>query len=112
VYDTTLRTARRETNNFFGGRKKAHRPAVFDEAHFHYIEGGWPRFNPKRCALFEMAKAVKFLKNSRLTRSAVHRRPHTKPESCSNLKGLVKAGTPAAAYWSENRGDLHVNRNS
>ncbi|MGA2782438.1 MAG: citramalate synthase [Smithella sp.] len=106
VYDTTLRDGTQGEQTNFSAEEKMRIAQRFDEAHFHYIEGGWPGSNPKDVRFFEMAKAVKF-KNSRLTAFGSTRRPHTKPESCSNLKALVKAGTPAAAIVGKSW-DLHV----
>ena len=106
VYDTTLRDGTQGEQTNFSAEEKMRIAQRFDEAHFHYIEGGWPGSNPKDVRFFEMAKAVKF-KNSRLTAFGSTRRPHTKPESCANLKALVKAGTAAAAIVGKSW-DLHV----
>lgn len=106
IYDTTLRDGTQGEQINFSAEEKLRIAQRFDEAHFHYIEGGWPGSNPKDMRFFEMAKAVKF-KNSRLTAFGSTRRPHTKPESCPNLRALVKAGTPACALVGKSW-DLHV----
>jgi 2-isopropylmalate synthase len=106
VYDTTLRDGTQGEQTNFSAEEKMRIAQRFDEAHFHYIEGGWPGSNPKDVRFFEMAKSFKF-KNSRLTAFGSTRRPHTKPEACPNLKALVKAGTPAAAIVGKSW-DLHV----
>ncbi|MCX5850269.1 MAG: citramalate synthase [Deltaproteobacteria bacterium] len=106
VYDTTLRDGTQGEQTNFSAEEKLRIAQRLDDVHFHYIEGGWPGSNPKDMRFFEMAKAVKF-KNSRLTAFGSTRRPHTKPEACSNLKALVKAGTPAAAIVGKSW-DLHV----
>lgn len=106
VYDTTLRDGTQGEQTNFSAEEKMRIARRFDEAHFHYIEGGWPGSNPKDVRFFEMAKAFKF-KNSRLTAFGSTRRPHTKPESCPNLKALVKAGAPVAAVVGKSW-DLHV----
>ena len=106
IYDTTLRDGTQGEQTNFSAEEKLRIAQRCDETHFHYIEGGWPGSNPKDVRFFEMAKKVKF-KNSRLTAFGSTRRPHTKPESCPNLKALVKAGTPACAIVGK-AWDLHV----
>jgi 2-isopropylmalate synthase len=106
IYDTTLRDGTQGEQTNFSAEEKLRIAQRFDETHFHYIEGGWPGSNPKDMRFFEMAKAVKF-KNSRLTAFGSTRRPHTKPESCPNLKALMKAGTSACAIVGKSW-DLHV----
>lgn len=106
IYDTTLRDGTQGEQTNFSAEEKLRIAQRIDETHFHYIEGGWPGSNPKDVRFFEMAKKVKF-KNSRLTAFGSTRRPHTKPESCPNLKALVKAGTPACAIVGKSW-DLHV----
>ena len=106
IYDTTLRDGTQGEQTNFSAEEKLRIAQRCDETHFHYIEGGWPGSNPKDVRFFEMAKKVKF-KNSRLTAFGSTRRPHMKPESCPNLKSLVKAGTPACAIVGKSW-DLHV----
>jgi 2-isopropylmalate synthase len=106
IYDTTLRDGTQGEQTNFSAEEKLRIAQRFDETHFHYIEGGWPGSNPKDMRFFEMAKKVIF-KNSRLTAFGSTRRPYTKPESCPNLKALVKAGTLACAIVGKSW-DLHV----
>ncbi|MGD0021570.1 MAG: citramalate synthase [Smithellaceae bacterium] len=106
IYDTTLRDGTQGEQTNFSAEEKLRIAQRIDETHFHYIEGGWPGSNPKDVRFFEMAKKIKF-KNSRLTAFGSTRRPRTKPESCPNLKALVKAGTPACAIVGK-AWDLHV----
>ncbi|MFZ1036899.1 MAG: citramalate synthase, partial [Smithella sp.] len=90
VYDTTLRDGTQGEQTNFSAEEKLRIAQRLDDAHFDYIEGGWPGSNPKDSRFFEMAQNIKF-KNSRLTAFGSTRHPHTKPESCPNLKALVKA---------------------
>ncbi|MGA2526496.1 MAG: citramalate synthase [Smithellaceae bacterium] len=106
IYDTTLRDGTQGEQTNFSAEEKLRIAQRCDETHFHYIEGGWPGSNPKDVRFFEMAKKVNF-KNLRLTAFGSTRRPHMKPESCPNLKSLVKAGTPACAIVGK-AWDLHV----
>ncbi len=106
IYDTTLRDGTQGEQINFSAEEKLRIVQRFDEAHFHYIEGGWPGSNPKDLRFFEMAKDIT-LKNSRLTAFGSTRKPHTNPAACPNLKALVKAGTPAVAIFGKSW-DLHV----
>ena len=106
VYDTTLRDGTQGEQTNFSAEEKLRIARRLDDVHFDYIEGGWPGSNPKDIRFFEMAQTVKF-KNSRLTAFGSTRRPHTKPESCPNLKALVKAGTSVGAIVGKSW-DLHV----
>ncbi len=106
IYDTTLRDGTQGEQINFSAEEKLRIAQRFDEAHFHYIEGGWPGSNPKDLRFFEMAKDIHF-RNSRLTAFGSTRKPHTKPAVCPNLKALVKAGTPAVAIFGKSW-DLHV----
>jgi len=106
IYDTTLRDGTQGEQINFSAEEKLRIAQRFDEAHFHYIEGGWPGSNPKDMRFFEMAKTVQF-KNSKLTAFGSTRKPHIRAESCPNLKALVKAGTPAVTIFGK-AWDLHV----
>lgn len=106
VYDTTLRDGTQGEQTNFSAEEKLRIAQRLDDVHFHYIEGGWPGSNPKDARFFEMAKGIKF-KNARLTAFGSTRRTHTKAESCSNLKALIKAGTPVCAIVGKSW-DLHV----
>jgi 2-isopropylmalate synthase len=106
IYDTTLRDGTQGEQINFSAEEKLRIAQRLDEAHFHYIEGGWPGSNPKDLRFFEMAKDINF-KNSRLTAFGSTRKPHIKPSACPNLKALTKAGTPAVAIFGKSW-DLHV----
>ncbi|HPK53585.1 MAG TPA: citramalate synthase [Smithellaceae bacterium] len=106
IYDTTLRDGTQGEQINFSAEEKLRIAQRLDEAHFHYIEGGWPGSNPKDLRFFEMAKGVRF-KNSRLTAFGSTRKPHIKPSACPNLKALVKTDTPAVAIFGKSW-DLHV----
>lgn len=106
IYDTTLRDGAQGEQINFSAEEKLRIAQRFDEAHFHYIEGGYPGSNPKDMRFFEMAKDLNF-KNSRLTAFGSTRKPHIKPSACANLKALVKTGTPAVAIFGKSW-DLHV----
>ncbi|MEN6375879.1 MAG: citramalate synthase [Smithella sp.] len=106
IYDTTLRDGTQGEQINFSAEEKLRIAQRFDEAHFHYIEGGWPGSNPKDLRFFEMAKDVNF-KNSRLTAFGSTRKPHIKPSACENLNALVQAGTQAVAIFGKSW-DLHV----
>ena len=106
IYDTTLRDGTQGEQINFSAEEKLRIAQRLDEAHFHYIEGGWPGSNPKDLRFFEMAKGIK-LKNSRLTAFGSTRKPHIKPAACPNLKALIKAGTEAVAIFGKSW-DLHV----
>lgn len=106
IYDTTLRDGTQGEQINFSAEEKLRIARRLDEAHFHYIEGGWPGSNPKDLRFFEMAKEIKF-NNSRLTAFGSTRKPHIRPSACPNLNTLVKAGTPAVAIFGKSW-DLHV----
>jgi len=106
IYDTTLRDGTQGEQINFSAEEKLRIAQRLDEAHFHYIEGGWPGSNPKDLRFFEMAKRVKF-KNSRLTAFGSTRKPQIKTADCPNLKALIKAGTEAVAIFGKSW-DLHV----
>ena len=106
IYDTTLRDGTQGEQINFSAEEKLRIAQRLDEAHFHYIEGGWPGSNPKDLRFFEMAKDIKF-KNSRLTAFSSTRKPHIKPAACANMKALVKAGTQSVAIFGKSW-DLHV----
>ncbi len=106
IYDTTLRDGTQGEQINFSAEEKLRIAQRFDEAHFHYIEGGWPGSNPKDMRFFEMAKDVTF-KNSKLTAFGSTRKPHIRAESCPNLKALIKTGTPAVTIFGKSW-DLHV----
>jgi len=106
IYDTTLRDGTQGEQINFSAEEKLRIAQRFDEDHFHYIEGGWPGSNPKDVRFFEMAKEIKF-KNSKLTAFGSTRKPHIKPQSCPNLKALIKADTAVVAIFGKSW-DLHV----
>jgi len=106
IYDTTLRDGTQGEQINFSAEEKLRIAQRFDEANFHYIEGGWPGSNPKDMRFFEMAKTIHF-KNSKLTAFGSTRKPHVRAESCPNLKALIKAGTPAVTIVGK-AWDIHV----
>jgi 2-isopropylmalate synthase len=106
IYDTTLRDGTQGEQVTFSAEEKLRIARRLDDIHFHYIEGGWPGSNPKDMRFFEMAKTVKF-KNAKLTAFSSTRRPHIRPETCPNLKALIRAETPAVAIFGKSW-DLHV----
>ncbi|MRR17589.1 MAG: citramalate synthase [Deltaproteobacteria bacterium] len=106
IYDTTLRDGTQGEQVTFSAEEKLRIAKRLDDIHFHYIEGGWPGSNPKDMRFFEMAKAVKF-KNAKLTAFSSTRKPYIRPETCPNLKALIKAETPAVAVFGKSW-DLHV----
>lgn len=106
IYDTTLRDGTQGEQVTFSAEEKLRIARRLDDVCFHYIEGGWPGSNPKDMRFFEMAKNVKF-KHARLTAFSSTRKPHIHPESCPNLKALIKADTPAVAIFGK-AWDLHV----
>jgi len=106
IYDTTLRDGTQGEQVTFSAEEKLRIAQRLDDVHFHYIEGGWPGSNPKDMRFFEMAKTVK-LKNARLTAFSSTRKPHIRPETCPNLKALIRAETPAVAIFGKSW-DLHV----
>ncbi|MCK7509313.1 MAG: hypothetical protein MZV70_38300 [Desulfobacterales bacterium] len=106
IYDTTLRDGTQGEQVTFSAEEKLRIAQRLDDVHFHYIEGGWPGSNPKDMRFFEMAKTVKF-KNAKLTAFGSTRKPHIRPETCPNLKALIKAETPAVAIFGKSW-DLHV----
>jgi 2-isopropylmalate synthase len=106
IYDTTLRDGTQGEQVTFSAEEKLRIAKRLDDVHFHYIEGGWPGSNPKDMRFFEMAKTVKF-KNAKLTAFSSTRKPHVRPETCPNLKALIRAETPAVAIFGKTW-DLHV----
>jgi 2-isopropylmalate synthase len=106
IYDTTLRDGAQGEQVNFSAEEKLRIAQRLDDAHFHYIEGGWPGSNPKDMRFFEMAKTFKF-RNSRLTAFSSTCKPRIRPASCPNLKALIQADTPAVAIVGKSW-DLHV----
>ena len=107
IYDTTLRDGTQGEKINFSAEEKLRIAQRLDEMGFHYIEGGWPGSNPKDVRFFEMAKGVSF-RHSRLTAFGSTRKPGIRAENCPNIRGLLKAGTPAVAIFGKSW-DLHVN---
>ncbi|OHE24358.1 MAG: citramalate synthase [Syntrophus sp. GWC2_56_31] len=106
IYDTTLRDGTQGEQINFSAEEKLRIARRLDEMGFHYIEGGWPGSNPKDLRFFEMAKAIPF-RHARLTAFGSTRKPGVRPETCRNLRALLKAGTPAIAIFGKSW-DLHV----
>ena len=110
VYDTTLRDGTQGEQTNFSAEEKMRIAQRFDEAHFHYIEGGWPGSNPKDVRFFEMAKAVKF-KNSRLTAFGSTRRSAYKTGIMLQFKGFSESRHSCHRYCRKIVGFAR-NRNS
>ena len=106
IYDTTLRDGTQGEHINFSAEEKLRIARRLDEMGFHYIEGGWPGSNPKDLRFFEMAKEIPF-RHARLTAFGSTRKPGIRPETCRNLRALLKAGTPAIAIFGKSW-DLHV----
>jgi 2-isopropylmalate synthase len=106
IYDTTLRDGTQGEQINFSAEEKLRIAHRLDDMGFHYIEGGWPGSNPKDVRFFEMAKGQP-LRHARLTAFGSTRKPGDRPENCRNLRGLLKAGTPAVAIFGKSW-DLHV----
>ncbi len=106
IYDTTLRDGTQGEQINFSAEEKLRIARRLDEMGFHYIEGGWPGSNPKDLRFFEMAKMIPF-RHARLTAFGSTRKPGVRPETCRNLRTLLKAGTPAIAIFGKSW-DLHV----
>ena len=106
IYDTTLRDGTQGEQINFSAEEKLRIARRLDEMGFHYIEGGWPGSNPKDLRFFEMAKLIPF-RHARLTAFGSTRKPGIRPETCRNLRALLKAGTPAIAIFGKSW-DLHV----
>ena len=106
IYDTTLRDGVQGEQVNFSAEEKLRIAHRLDDMGFHYIEGGWPGSNPKDVRFFEMAKDQP-LRRARLTAFGSTRKPGIRPETCRNLRALLKAGTPAVAIVGKSW-DLHV----
>ena len=55
VFDTTLRDGAQREGIFFSVVDKLHIARKLDELGIHFIEGGWPGFNPKDAEFFYKA---------------------------------------------------------
>jgi 2-isopropylmalate synthase len=106
IYDTTLRDGTQGEKINFSAEEKLRIARRLDDMGFHYIEGGWPGSNPKDARFFEMAKEMTF-RNAKLTAFGSTRKAGVKPDSCRNLKALLKAGTPTVTIFGKSW-DLHV----
>jgi 2-isopropylmalate synthase len=106
IYDTTLRDGTQGEKINFSAEEKLRIARRLDEMGFHYIEGGWPGSNPKDVRFFEMAKGHTF-KNARLTAFGSTRKAGVRPESCRNIKALLKAETPVVTIFGKSW-DLHA----
>lgn len=106
IYDTTLRDGTQGEKINFSAEEKLRIARRLDDTGFHYIEGGWPGANPKDVRFFEMAKGMTF-RNARLTAFGSTRKPGARPETCRNIRALLKAQTPAIAIFGKSW-DLHV----
>jgi 2-isopropylmalate synthase len=106
LYDTTLRDGAQSQGISFSVSDKLKICRKLDEFGIHYVEGGWPDSNPKDAEFFRQARQLK-LENSLLVAFGSTRRPGTKAENDSNLKGLVAAGTSVVTIVGK-AWDFHV----
>ena len=110
IYDTTLRDGTQGEQTNFSAEEKMRIAQRLDDAHFHYIEGGWPGSNPKDVRFFEMAKDVKF-KNSRLTAFGSTRRAAYQTGIMPEFKSFGESRNSCRRYCRKIMGFAR-NRNS
>jgi 2-isopropylmalate synthase len=95
LYDTTLRDGAQTEGISFSVIDKLNIARKLDELGIHYIEGGWPRSNPKDEEFYRRVKSLN-LTNSTVSAFGSTRRAKTKAEKDDNLLALVEAEVRAA----------------
>jgi 2-isopropylmalate synthase len=106
LYDTTLRDGAQAEGISYSVIDKIRITQALDNLGIHFIEGGWPGSNPKDMEFYlKMAKIR--LKNSALVAFGSTRRPHSKADQDSNLKGLLKSQAKIVTIFGKTW-DLHI----
>src|ERR1700716_3568110 len=93
VYDTTLRDGAQGPAVSFSAADKLRIARALDDLGFDYVEGGFPRSDPKDEKLFaELHKSP--LKQARLAAFGATRRANGRCEDDANLEALQRSGAP------------------
>ena len=91
LYETTLRDGAQREGISFSVTDKLHIAQKLDGLGIHFIEGGWPRSNPKDVEFFNKARELT-LTNSVLVACGSTRHSKAKTETDANLLALADAG--------------------
>src|SRR5438045_1991023 len=100
LYDTTLRDGSQGEGINFSVMDKLRNAEKLDAFGIHYIEGGWPGYNPKDIEFFAEAKRKKF-KNARLAAFGSTRRKGVPVEKDEQVRLLLDAGTPVITIYGK-----------
>src|ERR1044071_7663670 len=93
IYDTTLRDGSQGEGINFSVADKLRIAERIDAFGIHYIEGGWPGWNPKDIEFFREARGRK-LKHARLAAFGATRRKGVRVQDDDQVRLLLEGGTP------------------
>src|SRR6202158_5862151 len=108
TFDTTLRDGTQGEAISFSVDDKLIIAQKLDELGIDYIEGGWPRSNPKDKEFFARAGELKH-RHAKLTAFGSTRFAKNPVHEDRNVRALVEAGTPVVSIFGKTW-DLHVKR--
>lgn len=106
IYDTTLRDGSQGEGISYSVKDKLRIAEKLDQLGVAFIEGGWPGSNPKDQQFFREAKKIRF-KTAKLAAFGSTRRAGIKASEDTNLRDLVKSGTPVVTIFGKTW-DFHV----
>ena len=106
IYDTTLRDGTQAEDISFSVEDKVRVALRLDELGINYIEGGWPRSNPKDISFFREIRNYS-LGTATVTAFGATARAGVAPENDANLKTLLDARTRAVTIFGKSW-DVHV----
>lgn len=106
IYDTTLRDGEQGEGISFSVEDKLKIAQRLDQAGIDYIEGGWPRSNPKDEEFFERIKSAS-LSHAKIAAFGSTRRADVRAEDDGNLRKLIDSGTSVVTIFGKSW-DLHV----
>src|SRR5437588_12051590 len=95
LYDTTLRDGSQGEGINFSALDKLRIAEKLDAFGIHYIEGGWPRSNPKDMEFFNQAARRKW-KNALIAAFCMTRRKGIAVEQDELMRQILQAETPVA----------------
>jgi len=108
IYDTTLRDGSQSEHISFSLEDKLHLATRFDQAGFHYVEGGWPGSNPKDLLFFQRARRLTW-KLARITAFGSTRHAKNRVQKDSNIQALLDAHTTTVTIFGKSW-ELHVRK--
>ncbi len=105
IYDTTLRDGTQAEDIAFSVEDKVRIARKLDELGIHYIEGGWPRSNPKDFQFFREMSEVP-LTHAKIAAFGSTCRPGNRPGRDPNMKTLLETGAPVVTIFGKSW-DVH-----